>query len=31
MQGLMLLSKSMKKVDPLDQGFWQALKLLKEA
>lgn len=30
MQGLMLLSKSMKKVDPLDQGFWQALKLLKE-
>lgn len=29
MQGLMLLSKSMKKVDPLDQGFWQALKLLK--
>jgi hypothetical protein len=31
MQGLMLLSKSMKKVDPLDQGFWQALKLLKES
>ena len=30
MQGLLLLSKSMKKVDPLDQGFWQALKLLKE-
>jgi len=30
MQGLTLLSKSMKKVDPLDQGFWQALKLLKE-
>ena len=29
MQGLMLLSKSLKKVDPLDQGFWQALKLLK--
>ena len=31
MQGLLLLSKSMKKVDPLDQGFWQALKLLKES
>ena len=31
MQGLMLLSKSMKKVDPLDQGFWQARKLLKES
>ena len=30
MQGLMLLSKSMKKVDPLDQGFSQALKLLKD-
>ena len=30
MQGLTLLSKSMKKVDPLDQGFWQALKLLKD-
>jgi len=30
MQGLMLLSKSLKKVDPLDQGFWQALKLLKD-
>ncbi len=30
MQGLMMLSKSMKKVDPLDQGFWQALKLLKD-
>ena len=30
MQGLTLLSKSMKKVEPLDQGFWQALKLLKE-
>lgn len=30
MQGLTLLSKSMKKVDPIDQGFWQALKLLKE-
>lgn len=29
MQGLLLLSKSMKKVDPLDQGFRQALKLLK--
>jgi TetR/AcrR family transcriptional regulator, transcriptional repressor for nem operon len=29
MQGLTLLSKSMKKVDPLDQGFWEALKLLK--
>jgi len=27
----MLLSKSMKKIDPLDQGFWQALKLLKES
>ena len=31
LQGLMLLSKSMKKIDPLDQGFWQALKLLKES
>ena len=30
MQGLLLLSKSMKKVDPLDQGFRQALKLLKK-
>jgi len=30
MQGLMLLSKSLKKVDPLDQGFWQALKLLRK-
>ena len=29
MQGLLLLSKSLKKVDPLDQGFWQAVKLLK--
>jgi TetR/AcrR family transcriptional repressor of nem operon len=29
-QGLLLLSKSMKKVDPLDQGFAQALKLLRE-
>ena len=29
LQGLTLLSKSMKKVEPLDQGFWQALKLLK--
>jgi TetR/AcrR family transcriptional repressor of nem operon len=30
MQGLMLLSKSMKKVEPLDQGFWQALRLLRK-
>jgi hypothetical protein len=29
-QGLLLLSKSMKKVDPLDEGFAQALRLLKE-
>lgn len=29
-QGLTLLSKSMKKVDPIEQGFRQALLLLKE-
>jgi TetR/AcrR family transcriptional repressor of nem operon len=28
-QGLLLLSKSMKKVDPLREGFQQALRLLK--
>lgn len=30
MQGLLLLSKSLKKVDPLDQGFRQTLVLLKK-
>jgi hypothetical protein len=30
MQGLLLLSKSLKKVDPLDQGFWAGLELLKD-
>jgi len=29
MQGLLLLSKSLKKVDPLEQGFRQTLRLLK--
>jgi TetR/AcrR family transcriptional repressor of nem operon len=29
-QGLLLLTKSMKKVEPLDQGFHQTLILLKE-
>jgi TetR/AcrR family transcriptional repressor of nem operon len=28
-QGLLLLSKSLKKIDPLDQGFRQSLNLLK--
>ncbi len=30
MQGLLLLSKSLKKIDPLDQGFRQSLNLLRE-
>lgn len=30
MQGLLLLSKSLKKVDPLDKGFRQSLELLKK-
>ena len=30
MQGLLLLSKSLKKIDPLDQGFKQSLNLLKK-
>ena len=30
MQGLLLLSKSLKKIDPLDQGFRQSLNLLKK-
>jgi TetR/AcrR family transcriptional repressor of nem operon len=30
MQGLLLLAKSMKKVEPLNQGFQETLKLLKE-
>ncbi|MBV8882080.1 MAG: TetR/AcrR family transcriptional regulator [Planctomycetaceae bacterium] len=30
MQGLLLLSKSLKKVDPLDQGFRQTVTLLKK-
>ena len=30
MQGLLLLSKSLKKVDPLEQGFRQTLQLLKK-
>jgi hypothetical protein len=29
MQGLLLLAKSLKKIDPLEQGFRQSLKLLK--
>ena len=30
MQGLLLLSKSLKKIDPLDRGFRQSLSLLKK-
>ena len=30
MQGLLLLSKSLKKIDPLEQGFRQSLNLLRE-
>ncbi len=30
MQGLLLLSKSLKKIDPLDLGFRQSLNLLRE-
>lgn len=30
MQGLLLLSKSLKKIDPLEQGFRQTLSLLRE-
>jgi len=30
MQGLLLLSKSLKKVDPLEQGFRQTLELMKK-
>ena len=29
-QGLLLLSKSLKMIDPLDQGFWQTMRLLKK-